>query len=141
MVVEPLIVGLLLLAGLMHASWNALLKSDTSDRLTTFEKGLGLPGITAVPAPGHTPGSTVLVVSDGENRLMLLGDVAHVPVQLLETGWETPWDVDPGLARRTREAVVRAAAGDKSVWLVGTHFPGMRAGRLLDRGDGLRWET
>jgi len=36
MVVEPLIVGLLLLAGLMHASWNALLKSDTSDRLTTF---------------------------------------------------------------------------------------------------------
>src|SRR5215475_2956508 len=36
MVVEPLIVGLLLLAGLMHASWNALLKSDASDRLTTF---------------------------------------------------------------------------------------------------------
>src|SRR5499427_11152137 len=36
MVVEPLIVGLLLLAGLMHASWNALLKSDRSDRLTTF---------------------------------------------------------------------------------------------------------
>ncbi|CAN5836651.1 EamA family transporter [soil metagenome] len=36
MVVEPYIVGLLLLAGLMHASWNALLKSDSSDRLTTF---------------------------------------------------------------------------------------------------------
>ena len=36
MVVEPYIVGLLLLAGLMHASWNALLKSDQSDRLTTF---------------------------------------------------------------------------------------------------------
>ena len=36
MVVAPLIVGLLLLAGLMHASWNAILKSDQSDRLTTF---------------------------------------------------------------------------------------------------------
>lgn len=36
MVVEPLIIGLLLLAGLMHASWNALLKSDQSDRLATF---------------------------------------------------------------------------------------------------------
>jgi drug/metabolite transporter (DMT)-like permease len=35
-VVEPLIVGLLLAAGLMHASWNALLKSDQSDRLATF---------------------------------------------------------------------------------------------------------
>src|SRR5580704_15503627 len=36
MVVEPLIVGLLLMAALMHASWNALLKSDQSDRLATF---------------------------------------------------------------------------------------------------------
>jgi drug/metabolite transporter (DMT)-like permease len=36
MVVSPLIVGLLLAAALMHASWNALLKSDQSDRLATF---------------------------------------------------------------------------------------------------------
>lgn len=36
MVVEPLIIGLLLLAALMHASWNAILKSDQSDRLATF---------------------------------------------------------------------------------------------------------
>jgi len=36
LVVEPLIVALLLLAALMHASWNALLKSDPSDRLATF---------------------------------------------------------------------------------------------------------
>src|SRR5690242_7278053 len=36
MIVSPLIVGLLLLAALMHASWNALLKSDRADRLTTF---------------------------------------------------------------------------------------------------------
>jgi drug/metabolite transporter (DMT)-like permease len=36
LVVDPLIVGLLLLAALMHASWNALLKADRSDRLATF---------------------------------------------------------------------------------------------------------
>lgn len=36
MVVEPLIVALLLAAALMHASWNALLKADRSDRLATF---------------------------------------------------------------------------------------------------------
>lgn len=36
MVVEPLIIGLLLAAALMHASWNAILKSDQSDRLATF---------------------------------------------------------------------------------------------------------
>src|SRR5260370_17473981 len=36
MVVAPLIVALLLAAALMHASWNALLKADRSDRLATF---------------------------------------------------------------------------------------------------------
>jgi len=52
LVVSPLIVGLLLLAGLMHASWNALLKSDTSDRLTTFGVIMStgtLMGLCAVP--------------------------------------------------------------------------------------------
>jgi len=33
MVVEPLVVALLLAAALMHATWNALLKADRSDRL------------------------------------------------------------------------------------------------------------
>lgn len=36
MVVEPLVVLLLLAAALMHATWNALLKADRSDRLATF---------------------------------------------------------------------------------------------------------
>jgi drug/metabolite transporter (DMT)-like permease len=36
MVVEPLVVGLLLAAALMHAPWYALLKADRSDRLATF---------------------------------------------------------------------------------------------------------
>ena len=36
MVVEPLIVALLLAAALMHATWNAILKADQSDRLATF---------------------------------------------------------------------------------------------------------
>ncbi len=52
MVVEPLIVGLLLLAGLMHASWNALLKSDSSDRLATFgviKTTSTIMGLCAVP--------------------------------------------------------------------------------------------
>ncbi|MBL8664711.1 MAG: hypothetical protein JNM29_17900 [Candidatus Odyssella sp.] len=35
-VLDPLVIGLLLAAALMHATWNALLKSDTGDRLATF---------------------------------------------------------------------------------------------------------
>lgn len=35
-VLEPYIIGMLLAAALMHATWNALLKADTGDRLATF---------------------------------------------------------------------------------------------------------
>ena len=52
MVVSPLIVGLLLAAALMHASWNALLKADRSDRLATFGVIMTtgtLMGLCAVP--------------------------------------------------------------------------------------------
>src|SRR3954466_13260361 len=52
MVVEPLVVALLLAAALMHATWNALLKADRSDRLATFGVIMTtgtLMGLVAVP--------------------------------------------------------------------------------------------
>src|SRR4051812_8390482 len=52
MVVAPLVVALLLAAALMHATWNALLKADRSDRLATFgvimTTGTAM-GLVAVP--------------------------------------------------------------------------------------------
>ncbi|QQS12545.1 MAG: EamA family transporter [Rhodospirillales bacterium] len=36
LVLDPLVIGLLLAAAIMHASWNALLKADRTDRLATF---------------------------------------------------------------------------------------------------------
>lgn len=52
MVIQPLVVVLLLAAGLMHATWNALLKADRSDRLATFgmimTTGTAM-GLVAVP--------------------------------------------------------------------------------------------
>jgi glyoxylase-like metal-dependent hydrolase (beta-lactamase superfamily II) len=97
------------------------------------------PGITTVHAPGHTPGSTIVVLSAGTARLLMLGDVVHCPVQLLEPDWTTPWDVDPALARRTRKRLISEVAGESSVELAGAHFPGMRFGRLLGTGRHRRW--
>src|SRR5215469_14639533 len=61
MVVSPLIVGLLLAAALMHASWNALLKADRSDRLATFGVIMTtgtVMGLCAVPfLPWIAPGA------------------------------------------------------------------------------------
>ena len=68
MVLHPLIIGLLLLAALMHASWHAILKSDHSDRLATFGviKGIGMAmALCAMPfLPSLEPAAwTYLMVS------------------------------------------------------------------------------
>ena len=55
------------------------------------------PGVDLRAAPGHTPGSTVVVISSGTERAILLGDAVHCPVELLEEEWEFMADVDPRL--------------------------------------------
>lgn len=109
------------------------------NRFETFDQSPPLPGITTLHAPGHTPGSTIIVFSGGTERVMMLGDVTHCPVQLLEDEWNTLWDIDPVLARRTRAQVVRELEGDASVAMAGAHFPGMRFGRLLEAEGRRRW--
>jgi hypothetical protein len=62
--------------------------------------------------------------------------VVHCPVELLEAEWQGMGDVDPELARRTRERVAREIEGT-DVPVAAAHFPEMAFGRLL-RGEGGR---
>ena len=108
-----------------------------TDRVETWsDDGTILPGIDVRSTPGHTPGSTVLTVSSGHERAILLGDVVHCPAELLEDDWEMISDVDRALAQRTRVALAREFEGT-DIPMAATHFPGLRFGRLL-RGTGLR---
>ncbi len=54
------------------------------DRDTTIA-----PGITAMLAPGHTPGHLCVVISSGQERALLLGDAVTCPVQLDEPTWHS----------------------------------------------------
>ena len=95
------------------------------------------PGVDVRAAPGHTPGSTIVIVSSGDQRAILLGDVVHCPVELTEPGWEMVYDVDPKLAQHTREAIKREIEGGL-IPATAAHFPGMRFGRLLPGSGRLR---
>jgi glyoxylase-like metal-dependent hydrolase (beta-lactamase superfamily II) len=95
-----------------------------------------LPGLDTLSTPGHTPGSTTLVLSSGDERIMFLGDVVHCPVQLEDDEWGALFDVDPDLARRTRTALARELEGT-DVRISGAHFPEMTFGRLV-RARGTR---
>lgn len=105
--------------------------SPITDRLETWAAdGTILPGLDAMVAPGHTPGSTIIVVSSGEDRALLLGDVVHCPVELLDDEWAGLGDVDPDLARRTRNALARELEGTDTP-VAAAHFPGLQFGRVL----------
>jgi glyoxylase-like metal-dependent hydrolase (beta-lactamase superfamily II) len=109
------------------------------DRLETWsEDRMILPGIDVRSAPGHTPGSTVIVISSGMGRAMLLGDVVHCPAELLSDDWEMIGDVDKQLAQRSREALARELEGS-DIPAAATHFPGLQFGRLLAADGQRRW--
>ncbi len=108
-------------------------------RLETWSgDGTILPGMDVRSAPGHTPGSTVIVISSGVERAMLLGDVVHCPAELLSDDWEMIGDVDKKLAQRSREALARELEGS-DIPAAATHFPGLKFGRLLAAEGTRQW--
>lgn len=111
--------------------------SPIEAQLDTFDEETELvPGLRARPAPGHTPGSTVFVVSDGGERALLLGDVLHTVGELTDPEWEGMFDVDrvAANAMRARIADELEATGDV---FAPAHFPELSFGRLVT-ADGLR---
>jgi glyoxylase-like metal-dependent hydrolase (beta-lactamase superfamily II) len=89
-----------------------------------------VPGLTRMPAPGHTPGHSIYVVHDGSERVLLFGDAMYCPQQLTNADWDAATDVDPILAARTRETYLRDLERHGGSAL-GCHFPELLAGRLL----------
>lgn len=94
------------------------------------------PGIDLRWLPGHTPGSSVAVVSSGDERAMILGDVIHCPLELVDDDFAIMADIDPAMAKRSKD-VLRTELEDSTVHASSSHFAGLRFGRLMT-GEGRR---
>ena len=93
--------------------------------------------IRLVPTPGHTPGHvSVRIASQGEEAL-ITGDFMHHPCQIARPEWSSTADSDPALARQTREQMLIGLA-DSPTLVIGTHFAGCTAGRIIRDGDAFR---
>lgn len=89
-----------------------------------------VPGVVALPAPGHTPGHTIFAIRDDGEQLLVLGDAMYCPAQLTEIDLTAMHDVDPVLARRTRASIQRDMEAHGTA-AIGCHFPGLQASRVL----------
>lgn len=93
--------------------------------------------VSLVPTLGHTPGHvSVHIASEGEEAL-ITGDFMHHPCQIAHPDWSSTADSDPDRARATREAMLAGLAG-RPMLVIGTHFAGRTAGRIVRDGDAFR---
>ena len=96
--------------------------------------------IDLVPTPGHTPGHvSVRIRSRGEEAL-ITGDFLHHPCQIAHPEWSTLADSDPAQGITTRRAVFGKIA-DTPVLVIGTHFAGATAGRIVRDGETFRLDV
>ena len=111
-----------------------------------FDAGLAKPvegpatvcdGVRLVPTPGHTPGHcSVLIESKGEKAL-ITGDFMHHPIQFHDPALSISADEDNNAAIATRRRVF-AEYADTPTLMIGTHFAGPTAGKLVRDGDAYR---
>jgi hypothetical protein len=93
--------------------------------------------ISLVPTTGHTPGHvSVLIRSEGEEAL-ITGDFIHHPCQIAHPEWSSTADTDPEAAHRTRDCMLKELS-ERPVLVIGTHFAGATAGRIVRDGDTYR---
>jgi glyoxylase-like metal-dependent hydrolase (beta-lactamase superfamily II) len=101
-------------------------------QLHLWDGSYNIPGTLATlrPAPGHTPGSSVLWLED---RAVFVGDVIHTPLQVFHPHIRCGFDVDASSARASRSKVLAEAAACGAV-ILPAHLPGRSA--LTVRTDG-----
>ena len=112
-----------------------------------FEAGKEiLPGITAVAAPGHTPGHTVFAVTSGNGKLMVMSDTTNHPALFVRNpDWSAIFDMDGPAAAATRRKLLDMVSADK-MQVAFYHAPVPATGHITKSGNGyemipVQWTT
>jgi glyoxylase-like metal-dependent hydrolase (beta-lactamase superfamily II) len=108
------------------------------DRMRRVEEGKVMDGIAAVFLPGHTPGHSGYRIGEGEDAVLIWGDLVNQPAiqpAYPEAGFFS--DADAALAVRTRRDTL-AKAAEENLLVAGMHieFPGFA--RVVREGAGFR---
>lgn len=82
-----------------------------------------------VPAPGHTPGSVTIEVTDSQSLGIFTGDIYHHPIQVVEPSWNSAFCELPDQARETRLNVLNRCH-DTQALMLPAHFGQSHACRV-----------
>ena len=90
-------------------------------------------GLTAIHAPGHTPGHMGMLISSGNERALIIGDIAGSPMHISEPDLPYNPDFNPEEGRASRHRLLDMAENDDMI-VLGSHMSRPGWGRLI------RWE-
>lgn len=104
-----------------------------------YEAGADIvPGLTTLPAIGHTPGMANFLVHSGNDRLLLTADLAYHPVVNIDQPWRPGPDRDKETALASRQRIFDMAAADRLL-VLGFHYPFPGLGRMHRTDTGYAW--
>ncbi|HZH83943.1 MAG TPA: MBL fold metallo-hydrolase, partial [Phototrophicaceae bacterium] len=110
---------------------------DMGSRVKRFVPGREVaPGITAVAAPGHTPGHVAYAIASGGHTMMALCDTTNHPwLFARHPDWSPVIDMNGPQAVRTRKRILDRVAADKML-IQGYHFPFPACGHIIKTRTG-----
>jgi glyoxylase-like metal-dependent hydrolase (beta-lactamase superfamily II) len=108
------------------------------DHLEFYTPGEGiLPGLRAVPAPGHTPHNLAIEIRSGSQTALYVADAIAHPLHLEHPDWYPNADLDPVTAVATRRLMLERATDD-NLMIFAYHMPFPGVGRV-ERGTEGAW--
>ena len=113
--------------------------AEVMKRLRTYEWGKEvIPGITAVDTSGHTVGHTAHILSSGNGRVFVQGDLTHVPYLFARNpGWHAFYDQDPVAAEAMRRKIYDMLVAERMM-VQGFHYPFPSLAHVEKAGHGYR---
>jgi len=85
------------------------------------------------PAPGHTPGASVLWLDAGRPAVFV-GDLTHCPIQIPRPDDPCAFDVNADEAAVTRKRIFTEASRRRAA-VIPAHYPGAGGATIVTRGD------
>lgn len=98
-----------------------------------------VPGIRALPAPGHTPGHMAVSVTSGDDYLLHIVDTVLHPIHLRHPEWFAAIDYNPDQLMTTRNRLLEDAATEHAL-VIAYHFPAPGLGRITEAGGAWDWQ-
>ena len=97
-----------------------------------------VPGVTVIPAPGETPGHSIVRLRSRGETCFVLGDLFHHACEVSHLDWVSPGR-DRAAMRASREQLIADAVPSRAI-LIYTHAPFPGWGRIVPEAGSYVWQ-